>query len=111
MSRVKAARSVCLNDASTRPASMREKSSSEFTSLRKRSPLRCISLNEAMASSGKSPWPMRASIGPSMSVNGVRNSWLTLPKNTFLARSSSASASDRRRSSMCACASASRDDT
>ena len=40
-----------------------------------------------------------SSSGPSISVSGVRNSWLTLLKNAVLARSSSASASARRRSS------------
>ena len=39
-----------------------------------------------------------SSIGPSISVSGVRNSWLTLLKNAVFARSSSASASARRRS-------------
>ena len=38
------------------------------------------------------------STGPSISVSGVRNSWLTLEKNAVFARSSSASASARRRS-------------
>ena len=37
--------------------------------------------------------------GPSISVSGVRNSWLTLVKNAVFARSSSASASARCRSS------------
>ena len=40
-----------------------------------------------------------SSTGPSISVSGVRNSWLTLEKNAVFARSSSASASARRRSS------------
>ena len=40
-----------------------------------------------------------SSTGPSMSVSGVRNSWLTLEKKAVLARSSSASASARLRSS------------
>ena len=40
-----------------------------------------------------------SSSGPSSSVSGVRNSWLTLEKNAVLARSISASASARRRSS------------
>ena len=39
-----------------------------------------------------------SSIGPSMSVSGVRNSWLTLEKKVVLARSISASASARLRS-------------
>ena len=37
----------------------------------------------------------RSSRGASMSVSGVRNSWLTLLKNSVLARSISASASAR----------------
>ena len=36
--------------------------------------------------------------GPMISVSGVRNSWLTLEKKSVLLRSSSASASARRRS-------------
>ena len=40
-----------------------------------------------------------SSTGPSIRVSGVRNSWLTLEKKAVLARSSSASASARRRSS------------
>ena len=40
-----------------------------------------------------------SSTGPSISVSGVRNSWLTFEKKAVLARSSSASASARRRSS------------
>ena len=36
--------------------------------------------------------------GPMISVSGVRNSWLTLEKKSVFARSSSASASARRRS-------------
>ena len=36
--------------------------------------------------------------GPMISVSGVRNSWLTLVKKSVFARSSSASASARRRS-------------
>ena len=39
-----------------------------------------------------------SSSGPSISVSGVRNSWLTLLKNAVLARSISASASARARS-------------
>ncbi len=45
-----------------------------------------------------------SSSGPSISVSGVRNSWLTLLKNAVLARSSSASASARWRSSSYECA-------
>ena len=39
-----------------------------------------------------------SSIGPSISVSGVRNSWLTLEKNAVFARSISANACARRRS-------------
>ena len=49
-------------------------------------------------------WPRarresRSSVGPSISVSGVRNSWLTLLKKAVFARSSAASASARVRSS------------
>ena len=46
-------------------------------------------------------WPPASvsSSGPSISVSGVRNSWLTLEKNAVFARSISASASARCRSS------------
>ena len=40
-----------------------------------------------------------SSSGPSSSVSGVRNSWLTFEKNAVFARSTSVSASARRRSS------------
>ncbi len=87
-------RSVSRYEASTRPASMREKSSSELASLSRRSWLRWT------ISSGE---PLRArpadasasSVGPIISASGVRNSWLTLEKKTVLARSISASASVR----------------
>ena len=83
-----------------RPASSREKSSSVFTSLSSRSPLRW------MISIRCRWWPGRAcsastsasSAGPSSSVRGVRSSWLMLVKNAVLAASSSASSSARRRS-------------
>ena len=45
-----------------------------------------------------------SSVGPSINVSGVRNSWLTLLKNAVLARSSSASASARACASSSACA-------
>ena len=50
---------------------------------------------------------LRSSSGPSMRVSGVRNSWLTLEKKVVLARSISARASARRRSTSKAFASAS----
>ena len=100
-SAVNVARSVGSKTARTRPASMREKSSSVFTSLRSRSPLRlttpagCGGGRQIGAGCAAS----RSSTGPSIRVSGVRNSWLTLEKNAVLARSSSASASARRFSS------------
>ena len=56
-------------------------------------------------SRGRGPRGVRAGersasvVGPSISVSGVRSSWLMLLKNSVLARSSSAMASARRRSS------------
>ena len=47
---------------------------------------------------GRRASPSASSSGPSISVSGVRNSWLTFEKNAVFARSSSASASARRRS-------------
>ena len=51
-------------------------------------------------SSGSRPRASRrssaSSVGPSISVSGVRNSWLTLLKKAVLARSIAASASARR---------------
>ena len=85
----------------TRPASMREKSSRVLTSLSSRR--RCgarVELTRGVRR--KLPSPSRASAsssGPSIKVSGVRNSWLTLEKNAVFARSISASASARRRSS------------
>ncbi len=100
-SAVKAARSVGWYRARTRPASMREKSSRVLTSLRRRRPLRLTTSSSCLTAGGSSqePRPSRSSTGPSISVSGVRNSWLTLEKNTVLARSIAASASARLRSS------------
>ena len=79
---------------------MREKSSRVFTSLSSRSSLRCT-VSSSSPRSAPSGDASASSVGPSISVSGVRNSWLTLLKNAVLARSSSASASAR------ACASSS----
>ena len=84
----------------TRPASMREKSSSVFTSFSRRRLLRWAT---SRAASRRPAAPFAgassaSSSGPSSSVSGVRNSWLTLLKKVVLARSISASASARRRS-------------
>ena len=97
-SRVSAARSTGSYAACTRPASMRAKSSSEFTSLSSRPALRLAISSDARCAGGKSADASASSIGPTISVIGVRNSWLTLEKNSVLARSISASASARRRS-------------
>ena len=51
------------------------------------------------AASARSGEASASSVGPIISVSGVRNSWLTLEKKAILARSSSASALARRRSS------------
>ena len=78
---------------------MREKSSSVLTSLSRRTLLRCATAASARASSASSAAGLSnsSSSGLIISVSGVRNSWLTLEKNAVLARSSSASASARRR--------------
>ena len=89
------ARSVGSNDACTRPASMREKSSSVLTSFSSRSALRCDGLAGPHPAGSRSATRARPRVGPSISVSGVRNSWLTLEKNAVFARSSSASASAR----------------
>ncbi len=87
--------------ACTRPASMREKSSSELTSRSRRRALRCTSSRRSRAACGRLRVGDRCrAAGPSISVSGVRNSWLTFEKNAVLARSSSASASARRRSAL-----------
>ena len=73
---------------------MREKSSSVLTSRSMRWPLRCTVFRAAP----DSDWPGEArasSVGPSINVSGVRNSWLTLEKNAVLARSSWARSSAR----------------
>jgi hypothetical protein len=76
---------------------MRAKSSSVLTIFSRRSALRCT---VASASPSSASPALRASCtGPSMSVSGVLNSWLTLLKNAVFARSISASASARFRSS------------
>ena len=83
------ARSVGLVDACTRPASMREKSSSELTSFCSRSALRCASSSRSrLTGGGLRHRPSTCLDGPSISVSGVRNSWLTLEKKAVLARSS-----------------------
>ncbi len=94
---VSAPRSTMTNDALTRPASMRENSSSELTSRSSRPALRrAVSSRSRWA--GSSPVAaIASSSGPRSNVNGVRNSWLTLVRKAVLARSSSASASARRR--------------
>ena len=100
MSRVSAPRSVAANVASLRPASRRENSSSVLTSLSSRNALR----RAVVASSAwrSSPARVSSSSGPSISVSGVRNSWLTFEKKTVFARSISASISMRCRSSSAA---------
>ncbi len=103
-SAVNAPRSVGSNRAVARPASAREKSSSVLTRRISRSPLRCT-----ISRRGSPPCRMASSSGPSISVSGVRNSWLTLEKNAVLARSISARAATRLRSSSCALALATAD--
>ncbi|MNN27016.1 hypothetical protein D3C81_1405380 [compost metagenome] len=105
-SAVNAGRSVGWGCFCTRPASIREKSSSALTSFSSRRPLRwVISTSWRSASSRGLTWAVSSarfsssSSGPSISVSGVRNSWLIFEKNVVLARSISASASARRRSS------------
>ena len=80
---------------------MREKSSNVFTSRNSLSPLRLTTSSWPLAA-GVNSVPLRessSSTGPSMSVSGVRNSWLTLLKKAVFARSNSAKTSVRRRSS------------
>ena len=84
---------------------MREKSSSVLTSLSSRSSLRWTASSSSPCSA-RSGDASASSVGPSISVSGVRNSWLTLLKNAVLARSSSASASARALASSSACAAA-----
>ena len=73
-SAVNAARSVGLKAASTRPASMREKSSSELTSRRRRRAFRCATSNRYALARIAPASASASSIGPSISVSGVRNS-------------------------------------
>ena len=101
-SQVSAARSVGWKFGCTRAASIREKSSNVLTSLSKRRLLRCATDRSSRTASGTSAGlqARRASCkGPSINVSGVRNSWLTFEKKVVFARSSSASASTRFRSS------------
>ena len=97
-SRVSAARSVASKRASARPASIREKSSSVFTRRCRRDALRSTRARRSRWGPLRSGAVTRSSSGPSISVSGVRNSWLMLEKKTVLARSSWASSSARRRS-------------
>ncbi len=72
---VSALRSVGSYDASTRPASMREKSSSVLTSFERRSAFRCTNDQRSRSSGDSVPAPPSASsAGPSIKVSGVRNS-------------------------------------
>ena len=77
---------------------MRENSSSVLTSLSSRSALRrtASSLLAGLRVGERIGRAEQSSSGPSISVSGVRNSWLTLLKKAVFARSSSASASARR---------------
>ena len=59
----------------------------------RRSALRWTSSQRSPLSAPRGARPSASSSGPSISVSGVRNSWLTLEKKAVLARSSSASAS------------------
>ncbi len=92
-------RSTASKHASTRPASMLEKSSSEFTSRSSRRLLRCATATRSCTASSRAAAPSRSSSssGPIISISGVRNSWLMLEKNAVFARSSAASASARAR--------------
>ncbi len=103
-SAVKAARSTGPNRACSRPASSREKSSSAFTSFSKRSAFWCASRSRSCwsAVSGAVESASVSSSGPSMSVSGVRNSWLTFEKNAVFAASSSPSLRFASRSSLTA---------
>lgn len=98
-SRVYAPRSTGSYVACTRPASMRENSSRLLTSRCSRSPLRRTVSHRARSSSGSPGSETASSAGAAIRVSGVRNSWEMLLKNAVFARSSSASASARRRSS------------
>ena len=97
---VKVARSTGSYEVWTRPASIREKSSSVLTSRMSRSPLRCATTRSSRLCGKASAGDASAcSSGPNINVRGVRNSWLTFEKNAVFARSISASASARLRSS------------
>ena len=93
-SAVSRARSVGSYEAWIRPASIREKSSSVFTSLSRRTELRCASSSRSrFAADSPSDSAIASSSGPIISVSGVRNSWLMLAKNCVFSLSSSASSS------------------
>ena len=64
----------------TRPASMREKSSSVLTSLQQPQPVAVddLELLRAVGGGASGLGEQRPRAGPSISVSGVRNSWLTL---------------------------------
>ena len=69
------------------PASMREKSSSVLTSLSRRNPLRCTVSICCSSRRDRGSRSLRiSSSGPSISVSGVRNSWLILLKKIVFAR-------------------------
>ena len=77
-SAVNAARSVATKLAWTRPASIREKSRSVFTSLSSLSPFRCHPTRSAPSgvTAEGPPLERSSSSGPSIRVSGVLNSWL-----------------------------------
>ena len=75
-------------------ASIRATSSSPLTIRSSRWALPCIS-SISVPPSPRERLPSTSSSGPSSSVSGVRNSWLTLDRKAFLAASSAASASSR----------------
>ncbi len=97
-SRVRSDRSSGSNSACERPASMREKSRRALTSFSTRSVLRCATSRSARSRGGVAASCRASSSGPSISVSGVRNSWLTLEKKAVFARSSCSSVSARWRS-------------
>ena len=106
-SAVRVARSIGAKRGRSRPASRREKSRSAFTSFRRRSALSWARVRRARCVAGRTAVPSASasSSGPSMSVSGVRSSWLTLLKNAVLAASSSPSFAFAARSSALAVAS------
>ncbi len=98
-SRVRADRSVGSNAPRRRPVSTWEKSSRDCTiRSRRRAPRWASSRSKAMPGARFGRSARAASRGPRRRVSGVRNSWLTLAKNSVLARSRSARASCRPRS-------------